>query len=62
MKLVSLAAVLNFDIITSNFVIGDFKNHRVTVPQRIRAKFSKFHTKVMYLAAILNPPLRNSRF
>ena len=49
MKLVSLAAVLNFDILTSNLVIGDLENHRVTVPQRIRAKLSKLYTNIIYL-------------
>ena len=45
MKLVSSAAVLNFDIVTSNFIIGDLKNHRVTVPQRIKANCQNFTQK-----------------
>ena len=50
--------IRNFEFWDSEFkfVISDFKNPRVTVSKRIRAKLLMFYSKMMYLTTILDPP------
>ena len=35
--------------------MSDFENPWVTIPKQIQAKLLKFHQKIMYLTAILDP-------